>query len=121
MAIYIGTSTLGAATAMSIPRLPLNGSPASVGLTFQNVSFDSRVDKVSLDGWFIPSTGDAVLVIINGGFQNRIDPVVDTLSLAHDLQQKGYNILLFDLRGRGDSGGVAHSLSNENKDIGGAD
>ncbi len=120
MAIYIGTSTLGAATAMSIPRLPLNGSPASVGLSFQNVSFDSRVDKVALDGWFIPSTGGAVLVIINGGFQNRIDPVVHTLNLAHDLQQQGFNILLLDLRGRGDSGGVAHSLSNENKDIGGA-
>ena len=58
--------------------------------------------------------------MINGGFQNRIDPVVDTLGLAHDLVQKGYNILLFDLRGRGESGGKAHSLSNENKDIGGA-
>ena len=120
MVVYVGTSVLGAATAMGIPRLLLNGSPASVGLAFQNVSFDSRVDKVPLDGWFIPSLGDAVLVLINGGFQNRIDPVVDTLSLAHDLQQQGYNILLFDLRGRGDSGGTAHSLSNENKDIGGA-
>jgi pimeloyl-ACP methyl ester carboxylesterase len=78
------------------------------------------VDKVPLDGWFIPASGDAVLVIINGGFQNRVDPVVDTLALAHDLAQKGYNILLFDLRGRGDSGGKAYSLSNENKDIGGA-
>ncbi len=120
VAIYIGTSTLGAATAMSIPRLPLEGSPASVGLTFQNVSFDSRVDRVDLDGWFIPSKGDAVLIIVNGGFQNRVDPVVHTLNMAHDLQQQGFNILLFDLRGRGDSKGVAHSLSNENKDIGGA-
>jgi len=120
IAVYVGTSTLGAAAAMGIPRLPLIASPASVGLTFQNVSFDSRVDKVPLDGWFIPASGDAVLVIINGGFQNRVDPVVDTLGLAHDLQQQGYNILLFDLRGRGDSGGTAHSLSNENKDIGGA-
>ncbi|MFZ2036182.1 MAG: alpha/beta fold hydrolase [Dehalococcoidales bacterium] len=120
MAVYVGTSVLGAATAMSIPRLPLIASPASVGLTFQNISFDSRVDKVPLDGWFIPASGKAVLVLINGGFQNRVDPVVDTLGLAHDLQQQGYNILLFDLRGRGDSEGTAHSLSNENKDIGGA-
>ena len=120
MAVYMGTSVLGAAAAMGIPRLPLIASPASVGLTFQNISFDSRVDKVPLDGWFIPSSGEAVLVLINGGFQNRVDPVVDTLGLAHDLQQQGYNILLFDLRGRGDSGGTAHSLSNENKDIGGA-
>ena len=120
MAVYAGTSVLGAASALGIPRLPLIASPASVGLTFQNVSFDSRVDKVPLDGWFIPSSGNAVLVLINGGFQNRVDPVVDTLGLAHDLQQQGYNILLFDLRGRGDSGGTANSLSNENKDIGGA-
>jgi len=120
MAVYMGTSVLGAAAAMGIPRLPLIASPASVGLTFQNISFYSRVDKVPLDGWFIPSSGEAVLVLINGGFQNRVDPVVDTLSLAHDLQHQGYNILLFDLRGRGDSGGTAHSLSNENKDIGGA-
>jgi uncharacterized protein len=120
VAVYVGTSVLGAATAMSIPRLPLIASPASVGLTFQNISFDSRVDNVPLDGWFIPASGKAVLVLINGGFQNRVDPVVDTLGLAHDLQQQGYNILLFDLRGRGDSEGTAHSLSNENKDIGGA-
>ena len=66
MAVYVGTSVLGAATAMGIPRLPLIASPASVGLTFQNISFDSRVDKVPLDGWFIPASGDAVLVLING-------------------------------------------------------
>ena len=120
MAIYAGTAVLGAATAMDIPRLPLNGSPASVGLAFQDAAFESRIDDVPLSGWFIPSSGDSVLVIINGGFQNRVDPVVDTLGLAHDLAQKGYNILLFDLRGRGDSGGKALSLSNENKDIGGA-
>jgi len=91
MAIYVGTSILGAATAMDIPRLPLNGSPASIGLTFQDVAFESRIDKITLNGWFIPSSGDAVLVMINGGFQNRIDPVVDTLGLAHDLAQNGYN------------------------------
>ena len=87
MAIYVGTAVLGAATAMEIPRLPLNGSPASVGLAFQDVAFESRIDDVPLSGWFIPSSGDAVLVMINGGFQNRVDPVVDTLALAHDLAQ----------------------------------
>ena len=120
IAIYAGTSVLGAATAMDIPRLPLNGSPTSVGLVFQDVMFNSRLDKIPLKGWFLPSSGNAVLIMVNGGFQNRIDPVVDTLGLAHDLVQKGYDILLFDLRGRGESGGKAYSLSNENKDIGGA-
>ena len=120
MALYAGTSILGASAAMDIPRLPVDGSPASVGLIFQDVAFNSRADNVLLKGWFMPSSGDAVLIMINGGFQNRTDPVVDTLGLAHDLVQKGYNILLFDLRGRGESGGKGHSLYNENKDIGGA-
>lgn len=105
---------------MQIPRLPLDASPASVGLAYQDVSFVSRVDHVMLKGWFLPASGDSVLVIVNGGFQNRVDPTVDTLDLAHDLVQKGYNLLLFDLRGRGESTGEGRSLSNIDKDLGGA-
>ena len=120
LAVYVGTSTLGAAALMQIPRLPLVGSPASVGLTFQDVAFASRVDGVPLKGWFIPALGDSVLVIVHGGFQNRVDPTVDTLDLARDLVHEGYDLLLFDLRGRGESGGKGRSLSNIDEDIGGA-
>ncbi len=120
IAVYLGLATLGATASMKIPRLPLNGSPASVNLAYQDVSFISRVDGVRLKGWFLPATGDSVLVIVNGGFQNRLDPVVNTLDLAHDLVQKGYNLLLFDLRGRGESAGKGLSLLDTDKDIGGA-
>ena len=120
LALYLGLSVLGAAATMQLPRLPVNGSPASVGLTFQDVDFAARVDAIDLKGWFLPSFGDSVLIIIPGGFENRVDPQVDTINLAKDLVQKGYNILLFDLRGRGESGGKGLSLSNENRDIGGA-
>jgi dipeptidyl aminopeptidase/acylaminoacyl peptidase len=105
---------------MEIPRLPLQGSPDSVGLAFQDVFFASRIDHIELKGWFLPSTGDSVLLFVNGGFQNRVDPIVDTLDLSRDLVNKGYNILLFDLRGRGESQGKARQLSNIEKDIGGA-
>jgi dienelactone hydrolase len=120
LAIYVGVSTLGAATSMQIPRLPVIGSPGSAGLVFQEVVFNSRVDATSLKGWFIPSSGNSVIVIIHGGFQNRLDSIVNTLDLASDLNQNGYNLLLFDLRGRGESGGHGLSLSNINEDIGGA-
>ena len=105
---------------MKIPRLPLTASPSSVGLTFQDISFNSRVDHVSLKGWFLPAKSDSVILIVNGGFQNRVDPLADTLDLSRDLVQKGYNVLLFDLRGRGESSGAGRSLSNIDKDIGGA-
>jgi hypothetical protein len=108
LAIYVGASIFGASACMRIPRLPLQeSSPASVGLEFQNVSFTSRTDGVELKGWFLPASSDSVILIVNGGFQNRVDPIVGTLNLSRDLVNRGYNILLFDLRGRGESLGEA--------------
>ena len=118
--VYIGLSIYGAKKAMEIPRLPLNNSPSSIGLDYENVSFKSRDDNVLLRGWYIPNSGNYVIVIVHGGFQNRVDDNVDTLALTHDLVKKGYNVLLFDLRGRGESEGKGLALSNIELDIGGA-
>ena len=119
LVIYPGVCILGASAAMQIPRLPVTTSPSSVGLPYRNVSFPSR-DNIMLSGWFIPSNSPFALVLIHGGFQNRVDPTIPTLDLSHDLFQKGYNVLLFDMRGRGQSEGIGYSLSNADKDIGGA-
>ncbi len=94
LALYIGLSVYGAKASMEIPRLPLNNSPASVGLDYEDVSFTSRDDSVLLKGWYIPGKRDSVIIIVHGGFQNRIDDTVNTLGLAHDLVEKGYNLLL---------------------------
>ena len=120
VAVYVGISILSASASMKIPRIPLQASPSSVGLVFEDITFTSRVDHISLGGWFLPSTGDSALLFVNGGFQNRVDPVVNTLELSRDLVDRGYNILLFDLRGRGESQGNARQLSNTERDIGGA-
>lgn len=119
LAAYVGLSIFGATALMEIPRLPLHGSPASVGLAYEDVSFTTR-DGIVLRGWYLPAQGDLALVIVHGGFQNRVDDTVDTLDLARDLVQKGYNLLLFDLRGRGESEGKGYALSHIDSDIGGA-
>jgi len=118
--LYISLSTLGAIFVMKIPRLPLEVTPMSVGLEYDNVSFESRDDKVLLKGWRIEGSNNAVIIVVHGGFQNRVDDNVDTLGLARDLNQKGFSLLLFDLRGRGESEGKGMALSNIDKDIGGA-
>jgi pimeloyl-ACP methyl ester carboxylesterase len=105
---------------MRIPRLPLETTPTSVGLEYKNVSFESREDNVLLKGWFIPGRSQVSIIIVHGGFQNRVDDNVDTLGLAKDLNKAGYNLLLFDLRGRGESEGTGKALSHIEKDIGGA-
>jgi pimeloyl-ACP methyl ester carboxylesterase len=120
--IYTGLSIYGATAAMPLPRLPLNPdvTPASLGLEYENISFRSREDGVLLKGWYLPARGDTAIIIVHGGEQNRVDDNVDTLELACDLVAKGYDTLLFDLRGRGESEGKGLALSNIEKDIGGA-
>jgi pimeloyl-ACP methyl ester carboxylesterase len=120
LVVYIGLSVYGAWRAMNIPHFPLVASPTSVGLDCEDVSFGSRDGGVTLRGWFLPGKGDSVILIVNGGFQNRVDDNVDTLSLTRDLIDKGYSVLLFDLRGRGESEGKGQALSNIEYDIGGA-
>jgi len=120
MAVYASLSVFGAVAAMEIPRLQISASPVAVGTPYQDVAFNSRGDGVALKGWLIPGGHDRALIIVHGGYQNRVDEVVNTLCLARDISQKGWDVLLFDLRGRGQSGGKGHSLLYIESDIGGA-
>jgi uncharacterized protein len=120
LVLYVGLAILGAILVMRVPRFPVNGSPTSVGLAYSDVSFPSRCDHITLNGWYLTGKGDKVILVINGGFQNRIDENVDTLGLTHDLVNIGYNVLLFDFRGRGESTGKGLSMLTNEQDIGGA-
>ena len=119
IAVYFGFSTFGAYKAMTIPRLPLVYEGSSLGVPYEDVSFPSRTDNVSLKGWFLPGTLGQAVIFVHGGFQNRIDDIVDTGNLAPALVERGYNVLLYDFRGRGESGGKGRTLSHIDEDIGG--
>jgi pimeloyl-ACP methyl ester carboxylesterase len=118
--VYTALSVFGAVAAMEIPRLPVTGSPSSVGLAYEDVAFDSHVDDLLLGDWYIPGGGEKSIIVVHGGFQNRVDEVVDTLGLARDLNRQGFDVLLFDLRGRSQSQGSGRSLLNIDRDLGGA-
>jgi fermentation-respiration switch protein FrsA (DUF1100 family) len=118
--LYAAVSALGARIAMGIPRLPVKGSPEDVGLDYEDVAFTGRGDAVRLRGWFMGGAGDRAVLIVNGGYENRIDENSDTLPLCRDLAAKGYSVLIFDQRGRGESEGRGLSLSSIEADIGGA-
>jgi len=120
LVIYLGISAYTAITVMKIPRIPLGDSPASVGLTYEDVSFPARIDNITLRGWYIPGGNRFTLIIVNGGWRNRSDPTLGTLELSKDLVEKGYSLLLFDLRGRGESEGEGLVLTHTDRDIGGA-
>jgi pimeloyl-ACP methyl ester carboxylesterase len=119
--LYAGLSVAGAILVMRIPRLPVEGSPSNVGLAYTNVSFPARNESnILLKGWYLQGQGDKTILIVHGGFQTRVDNVVDTLDLTKSLVADGYNVLLFDMRGRGESQGKGLNILTNENDIGGA-
>ncbi|MBN2376719.1 MAG: alpha/beta fold hydrolase [Sedimentisphaerales bacterium] len=101
-------------------RAKIRSFPDGMRLYYESVSFSSA-DGISLSGWFIPSLraedvteqGDKALrrqrpgvVLCHGLGSNRSQ----LLPLAGYLNNQGYEVLLFDFRGCGLSGGEVQSF-----------
>lgn len=94
-------------------RVPVRGHPTEFGLEFEDVTFPSRRDKVPLQGWYLPATPDQrCIILIQGQAHNRNSPGIRSLRLGRDLVRRGYSVLLFDFRGRGESGGKRDSAGD---------
>ena len=99
---------------------PQEDHPSNYGLAFEDVEFGSRDGEESLSGWYLPGNAAAPhLIFVHGNGSVRSgDNAVD---LASRLVERDYNILLFDLRGRGSStGGKASGGFFERQDVLGA-
>ena len=80
----------------------MNRGPADFGLHGETVSFTSK-DSISLKGWWLPtpSTPRGAIIIAHGLDHTR----QVMLPRAAFLVRGGYDVLLIDLRGHGESGG----------------
>lgn len=120
LVVYIGGSAYFASSMMPVPRIPLDKSVAPTDLEYEDVSFTSRTDNIMLKGWYMPGENEFAIIIVNGGDQNRIDASVGTPGICNDLVDRGYGVLVFDIRGRGESEGEGLFLTDVEHDIGGA-
>ncbi len=124
-AIVAGAMTsayLGASAALALRmsrrarRMPVHDDPSSVGLPFMEISFNSRRDLADpehlLKGWLVLPKGVEVtpvardtrwLVIVHGDGANRADPQAGAMGLAKAMWDLGYGVLMFDMRGCGES------------------
>jgi predicted acyl esterase len=118
ISVYVGWSLTHPA------RKPITTTPASVHLTYNNIQFMSRTRDVQLKGWFLPSaTGkkDRTLIFADGYAQNRLQKELPALSLAKSLVNDGYNVVMFDFRDCGESGGTETTVGQlEQQDLLGA-
>ncbi|MFA5308582.1 MAG: alpha/beta hydrolase [Dehalococcoidales bacterium] len=119
---FLGISAYLGHTMTTVKRVPIQGSPADLGLQYQDVSFQSRTDNLTLRGWLIPSGNSReIIIIVHGSDENRADPSIDTLGIAAALAGHDYSVLMFDLRGHGESGGSKFSAGYyEKRDLLGA-
>ena len=69
-------------------------------LPHRDVTFPAT-DGVRLSGWYVPGTNGAAIVLVHGGGGDR----EGTIRHARLLAASGYGVLLYDARGRGESGG----------------
>jgi fermentation-respiration switch protein FrsA (DUF1100 family) len=116
-----GVSALMVYTYARPRRMWGTGEPPA-GLA-EEVTFESPEDSMPLRGWFLPAANASkqhpgpTLVLCHGVWTGRRE----CLPLALRFQEAGYNVLCFDFRAHGESGGRFISLGhNETSDVLGA-
>lgn len=85
-----------------MPKNPLPCQPDDFHLAYENVIF-TAVDGTPIKGWFIPSLNeysDETIIMCHGRGSNK----GELLQRTHFLSDN-YNLLYFDFRGSGESGG----------------
>lgn len=93
------------------PRVAVDQTPAALGLSYEPVSFFSRDDGVELEGWLLPAATNRRTVILAHGYRrNRLHSDIQLLDLARVLVANGNNVLMFDFRNCGESGGGLTSV-----------
>ena len=121
--VILGISIYAASSLTQFEREPILNIPTDYGLEYVDVSFPSR-DGLMLKGWWLGTQDDVpVIVMVHGSTRNRVNPPERMLGIARELVNNGYNILMFDMRGHGESEGkrVSAGLYETNDLLGALD
>jgi len=89
-------------------RLPLETTPASVGLAYKNVSFPTKGGGLTIRGWWMPAPHPrAVLIFLHGANATREDTHTRGLAISKFLIGQNISVLAPDLRNHGTSDATA--------------
>ena len=90
-------------------RHPIGRAPQVAAATYEDIALRTS-DGLTLRGWFFPVRGDRAAILIHGRHANRAEYQGRLEHIADFLIAQGFSVLLFDLRGHGDSDGDRFSL-----------
>jgi hypothetical protein len=80
----------------------LSTTPAQLGLSFEALHLQAA-DGVELHGWYVPAVKPRGTILFTHGNAGNISHRLDYVAMFHRL---GYNTLIFDYRGYGNSSGT---------------
>ena len=101
---YLGVSYFIASGVTRAEREDFEDHPADYSLEYEDVEFLSRKGDVMLTGWYLLSPAcETNLILVHGISSNRASR--QATEIAAHLIDACFNVLLFDLRAHGTSGG----------------
>lgn len=121
ISIYAGISVYIASTLTTPGPTPIKFDKKLIGERVADVVFRSK-DNIQLAGWYYRGVNDKAIIFVHGaGNQNRVNEVYGTPEIAKHFYDEGYTLLLFDLRGIGESQKARISFGqHEADDVAGA-
>src|SRR5688500_1554280 len=105
-AVYVVVCSYMALTLTRPERVPFTKSPEQFGLAYESVTFPSRDDHLTLDGWYLPAapttsqaTPKRPVIVVHGksSDRQRVTREHNALPIAAHLTKQGHPVLLFDL------------------------
>jgi pimeloyl-ACP methyl ester carboxylesterase len=121
---YLGVGAV-VATSLSTPKRDFSPDKLlnTPSLTYQDVRFPARGGDATIAGWFFPnSASQRAVILVHGKDVSRSAEFAGKfLDLGIALNRGGFNVLLIDLRGHGQSSDAQFSFGlNERRDVEGA-
>jgi uncharacterized protein len=116
---YFGVGLLVVLWMTSPRRKSPEATPASAGLGYREVDFQST-DGIRLSAWWVPVDGSSLAAVLIPGWGGyKFDEhLLQTVPVYHGA---GYGVLMLDLRAQGESGGTRRTLGyREVRDVHGA-
>jgi alpha-beta hydrolase superfamily lysophospholipase len=120
---YLGISAYMVEQLPRTTRRCVVNNPAADALNFENISFRSLRDDLTLRGWLLKADADEgrVVIMVHGYNGARDDENNGMYRVAQALLAQHFSVLMFDLRGCGQSEGDRFSLAwFEQQDVRGA-
>jgi len=95
-------------------RLKSQVTPENHGMDFSAHKLRTS-DGISISSWLIPSSKNKATVIVCHGYGTN---KADVLEIARILHGGGFNVVMFDFRGHGESGGIGCNFGKtETRDV----